>query len=61
MDPGLAGLVANVRPISVVCFLLDPYRAWLWVCVGVQYARHQQWVGVQVGDVDFVLAAKGCR
>ncbi|MQL71694.1 hypothetical protein Taro_004028 [Colocasia esculenta] len=28
VDPGLAGLVANVRPISVVCFLLDPYRVW---------------------------------
>ncbi|MQL89071.1 hypothetical protein Taro_021633 [Colocasia esculenta] len=28
VDPGLTGLVANVRPISVVCFLLDPYRVW---------------------------------
>ncbi|MQL86157.1 hypothetical protein Taro_018687, partial [Colocasia esculenta] len=28
VDPGLVGLLANVRPISVVCFLLDPYRVW---------------------------------
>ena len=61
VDLGLVGLVANVRPISVVCFLLDPYRVWFWVCVGVQYAGHQQWVGVQVGDVDCVLAAVVCH
>ena len=41
----------------VVCFLLDPYQGWLWICVGVQCAGHQQWVGVQVCDVFCVLAA----
>ncbi|MQL89356.1 hypothetical protein Taro_021929, partial [Colocasia esculenta] len=34
-------------------------EGWLWICVGVQCAGHQQWVGVQVCDVDYVLAAMG--
>ncbi|MQL96687.1 hypothetical protein Taro_029367 [Colocasia esculenta] len=40
---------------------LDPYRAWLWVCVGVQCAGHQQWVGVQPRAILCVLAGSAVK